>query len=104
MIMPFTWFVRIPGLATFREANRFTELALVPMVLLAGAAVEWLRTHVKAGLIPILALALLETGWSGNPAIGTMPTPCPRWMARSPPSTPSPSWWTSRSASAAACP
>ena len=77
MIMPFTWFVRIPGLATFREANRFTELALVPMVLLAGAAVEWLRTHIKAGLIPILALALLETGWSGNPGIGTMPTALP---------------------------
>jgi hypothetical protein len=76
-IMPFTWFVRIPGLATFREANRFTELALVPMVLLAGAAVEWLRTHIKAGLIPILALALLETGWSGNPGTGTMPTTLP---------------------------
>ena len=76
-ILPFTWFVRIPGLATFREANRFTELALVPMVLLAGAAVEWLRTHIKAGLVPILALALLETGWSGNPAIGTMPTALP---------------------------
>jgi hypothetical protein len=77
MIMPYTWFVRIPGLANFREANRFTELALVPMVLLAGAAVEWLRTHIKAGLIPILALALLETGWSGNPGVGTMPTTLP---------------------------
>ncbi len=77
MIMPFTWFVRIPGLATFREANRFTELALVPMVLLAGAAVEWLRTHIKTGLIPILALALLETGWSGNPGVGAMPTALP---------------------------
>ncbi len=76
-IMPFTWFVRIPGLSTFREANRFTELALVPMVLLAGAAVEWLRTHIKAGVIPILALALLETGWSGNPGIGSMPTALP---------------------------
>ena len=76
-IMPFTWFVRIPGLATFREANRFTELALVPVVLLAGAAVEWLRTHIKAGLIPILALALLETGWSGNPGTSAMPTALP---------------------------
>jgi hypothetical protein len=77
MIMPFTWFVRIPGLATFREANRFTELGLVPAVLLAGAAVEWLCRHIKAGLIPILALALLETGWSGNPGTGTMPTTLP---------------------------
>ena len=47
------------------------------MVLLAGTAVEWLRTHIKAGLIPILALALLETGWSGNPDIGAMPTALP---------------------------
>ena len=78
MIMPFTWFTRIPGLATFREANRFTELALVPMVLLAGSAVEWLRRHAGAGVIPVLVLALLETGWSGNPGIGSMPTTLPR--------------------------
>ena len=77
MIMPFTWFTRIPGLSTFREANRFTELALVPMVLLAGAAVEWLRGHAGVGVIPVLVLALLETGWSGNPGIGSMPTALP---------------------------
>ncbi|MGH3126144.1 MAG: hypothetical protein ACRDND_34640, partial [Streptosporangiaceae bacterium] len=77
MIMPFTWFTRIPGLSTFREANRFTELALVPMVLLAGSAVEWLRAHTGAGVIPVLVLALLETGWSGNPGIGSMPTALP---------------------------
>jgi hypothetical protein len=77
MIMPFTWFTRLPGLSTFREANRFTELALVPMVLLAGSAVEWLRQHAGAWVIPVLVLALLETGWSGNPAIGSMPTSLP---------------------------
>ena len=77
MIMPFTWFTRIPGLSSFREANRFTELALVPMVLLAGTAVEWLRRHAGAGVIPVLVLALLETGWSGNPGIGSMPTALP---------------------------
>jgi hypothetical protein len=77
MIMPFTWFTRIPGLATFREANRFTELALIPMVLLAGSAVEWFRRHTGAGVIPVLVLALLETGWSGNPGIGSMPTSLP---------------------------
>ena len=104
MIMPFTWFVRIPGLATFREANRFTELGLVPTVLLAGAAVEWLRTHIKAGLIPILAWPCWRRAGPGTQASGPCPPPCLRWMARSPPSTPSPSWWTSRSASAAACP
>jgi hypothetical protein len=77
MIMPFTWFTRLPGLSSFREANRFTELALVPMVLLAGSAVEWLRQHAGAWVIPVLVLALLETGWSGNPAIGSMPTSLP---------------------------
>jgi hypothetical protein len=77
MIMPFTWFTRLPGLSSFREANRFTELALVPVVLLAGSAVEWLRKHAGAWVIPVLVLALLETGWSGNPAIGSMPTSLP---------------------------
>ena len=27
--------------------------------------------------IPVLALALLEAGWSGNPSIATMPTTMP---------------------------
>lgn len=76
-VMPFTWFTRIPGLSTFREANRFTELGLLPAVLLAGAAVEWLRSHAWAVLIPVLALGVLEAGWSGNPGIGTMPTAMP---------------------------
>ncbi len=78
MIMPFTWFVRIPGLADFREANRFTELGLVPAALLAGAAVEWLRAHARAALFPVLTLAVLEAGWPGNPGIGTIPTALPR--------------------------
>ena len=78
MIMPFTWFVRIPGLADFREANRFTELGLVPAALLAGAAVEWLRAHARAALFPVLTLAVLEAGWPGNPGLGTMPTALPR--------------------------
>src|ERR1700722_481548 len=77
MIMPFTWFTRLPGLSTFREANRFTELALVPMVLLAGSAVEWLRQHAGAWVIPVLVLALLETGWSREPGLGSMPTSLP---------------------------
>ena len=78
LIMPFTWFVQIPGLADFREANRFTELGLVPAALLAGAAVEWLRAHARAALFPVLTLAVLEAGWPGNPGIGTMPTALPR--------------------------
>jgi hypothetical protein len=47
------------------------------MVLLAGSAVGWLRKHAGAGLIPVLVLALLETGWAGNPGIGSMPTALP---------------------------
>ena len=78
MIMPFTWFVHLPGLADFREANRFTELGLVPAALLAGAAVEWLRAHARVALFPVLTMAVLEAGWPGNPGIGTMPTGLPR--------------------------
>jgi hypothetical protein len=78
LIMPFTWFVRIPGLSDFREANRFTELGLVPAVLLAGAAVEWLRAHARAALFPVLTMAVLEAGWPGNPGIAAMPTALPR--------------------------
>jgi hypothetical protein len=78
MIMPFTWFVHLPGLADFREANRFTELGLVPAALLAGAAVEWLRAHARAALFPVLTMAVLEAGWPGNPGIGSMPTGLPR--------------------------
>ena len=77
LVMPFTWFVRIPGMSTFREANRFTELGLLPAVLLAGAAVEWLRAHARAALFPVLTLAVLEAGWPGNPGIGTIPTALP---------------------------
>ena len=77
MIMPFTWFVRIPGLSTFREANRFTELGLLPAALLAGAAVEFLRRRARLALVPVVVLAALEAGWSGNPGIGAMPTAMP---------------------------
>ena len=78
MIMPFTWFVHIPGLSTFREANRFTELGLLPAALLAGAAVEWLRRRARLALVPVAVLAALEAGWAGNPGIGTMPTAMPQ--------------------------
>jgi hypothetical protein len=76
-VLPFTWFVKIPGLSSFREADRFTLLGLIPATLLAGAAVNWLRYHARPLLIPVLALALLEAGWSGNPGIATMPTAMP---------------------------
>ena len=61
-LMPYTWFVRIPGLASFREADRLAILGLVPAALLAGAAVNWLRYHAKPLLVVVLALGILEAG------------------------------------------
>ena len=81
-LMPFTWFVRIPGLGNFREAARFTELGLVAAALLAGAAVNWLSARARPVLVVLLMLGILEAGWSGNLAtrmwpIGVMPTALP---------------------------
>jgi hypothetical protein len=69
--LPYTWFVRIPGLSAFREADRLALLGLVPACLLAGTAVDWLRWHARPLLAGVLALAVLEAGWStaaGMPA------------------------------------
>ena len=81
-LMPFTWFVRVPGLGNFREAARFTELGLVAAALLAGAAVNWLSARARPVLVVLLTLGLLEAGWSGNLTtrmwpIGVMPTALP---------------------------
>jgi hypothetical protein len=80
-IMPFTWFVQLPGLANFREADRFTELGLVGAALLAGAGVGWLAAHARPVLVVAVVLGLLEAGWPGNPAgptrIGVMPAALP---------------------------
>ena len=73
-IMPYTWFVRIPGLSSFREADRLAILGLVPAALLAGAAVDWLRYHARPLIIVVLALGILEAGYSGNPRVGSIPT------------------------------
>jgi hypothetical protein len=77
-LLPYTWFVRIPGLSAFREADRFAILGLVPAALLAGAAVNWMRYHAKPLIAVVIALAILELGYSGNAKIGTMPTVYPR--------------------------
>jgi hypothetical protein len=77
-LMPYTWFVRIPGLASFREADRLAILGLVPAALLAGAAVNWLRYHAKPLLVVVLALGILEAGYSGSSKVGRMPTSYPR--------------------------
>jgi hypothetical protein len=76
--LPYTWFVRIPGLAGFREAARITLLALAPAALLAGAAAGRLWARAPALIAPVLIAALLEAGWGGNPAIATMPAALPR--------------------------
>ena len=76
-LMPYTWFVRIPELSSFREADRLAILGLLPAALLAGAAVNWLRYHARPLLVLVLALAILETGYSGSSKVGTMPTSYP---------------------------
>jgi hypothetical protein len=82
-LMPYTWFVRIPGLSSFREADRLAILGLLPAALLAGAAVEWLRRHLRPAIRwPVIAavagLAVLEAGYSSGPQVGSMPTALPR--------------------------
>jgi hypothetical protein len=81
-LMPYTWFVRIPGLASFREADRLAILGLLPAALLAGAAVNWFRYHAKPVLVVVLALGILEAGYSGSPRVRSMPTSYPKVDAR----------------------
>jgi hypothetical protein len=90
-VMPYTWFLRTPGLSVFREADRLALLGLVGAALLAGAAVDWLTRGVRGGASPgkrqrrawplILAVAVLgvlEAGWSGSPGgVPAMPTTLP---------------------------
>src|ERR1022692_2479929 len=76
-LMPYTWFVHIPVLSGFREPARILMLGLVPAALLAGAAVNWLRYHAAPVIVVVLALGVLEAGWSGNPRIRSMPTALP---------------------------
>jgi hypothetical protein len=83
LIMPYTWFMRIPWLSDLREADRFAILGLVGAVLLAGAAVDWLWRHARPVIIVVAVLALFEAGWSGGPnfpggpKVGVMPTTLP---------------------------
>jgi hypothetical protein len=83
LIMPYTWFMRIPWLSDLREADRFAILGLVGAVLLAGAAVDWLWRHARVAVVVVAALAVLEAGWSGGSStpgghkIGIMPTTLP---------------------------
>jgi len=76
-LMPYTWFVRLPGMASFREADRLAILGLLPAALLAGAAVEWFRYHAKPVLAVVAAAVILESGYSGNPRVGSIPVSFP---------------------------
>jgi hypothetical protein len=85
-LLPYTWFVQIPGLSGFREAGRLAELGLLPAALLAGAAVAWLHARAWPALAVVAVAAVLEAGWTGSlPAsvmpvtyrVGTMPTAMP---------------------------
>jgi hypothetical protein len=77
-LMPYTWFVRIPGLSSFREADRLAILGLLPAALLAGAAVEWLRDHASTlVLVAVAAAVVLESGYAGSPRVRTIPAAYP---------------------------
>jgi hypothetical protein len=66
--MPYTWFIRVPGLSVFREADRLGLIGLTGAALLAGAAVDWLQRHRAWPLIlAVAALGGLEAGWPGHP-------------------------------------
>jgi hypothetical protein len=76
-IMPYTWLVHLSVFASFREANRITELGMVPAALLAGAGVDWLRRKIAPAAVVVLALAVLEMGAVGVAAQPTMPVGLP---------------------------
>jgi hypothetical protein len=79
-LMPYTWLVRIPGLIGLREADRFALVGLVGAAMLAGLAVQWLsqRRVTRPLIAVVLALGVLEAGWSGAGGPGTMSTAMPR--------------------------
>jgi hypothetical protein len=91
LLMPYTWFIRVPGLSIFREADRLALFGLVGAALLAGAAVDWLARQAKGGTSPgkkawwawpvialVAVLGALEAGWPGTPhGLPVMPTTFP---------------------------
>ena len=78
-LMPYTWFIRLPGLSVFREADRLALLGLVGAALLAGAAVDWLaRRRAWPIILAVAVLGGLEAGWPGTPGgLPVMPTAFP---------------------------
>ncbi len=84
-LMPYTWFIRVPGLSIFREADRLALLGLVGAALLAGAAVDWLwgragerKLWAWPAIAAVVVLGALEAGWPGTPGgLPVMPTAFP---------------------------
>src|ERR1039457_6581933 len=77
LLMPYTWMIRLPGLSGFREADRLALLGLLAAALLAGRAGDWLRYHARPLIVAVAGLGVLEAGWSGSQAGGTMVTALP---------------------------
>ncbi|HEY2553484.1 MAG TPA: hypothetical protein VGI64_23215 [Streptosporangiaceae bacterium] len=95
-LMPYTWLVRVPGLADLREADRLALAGLMGAAVLAGLAVDrlalsWPRPGRPAvdrpgragrpgvlvtAAVAVTLLAIAEAGWSGR-GPGTMRTALP---------------------------
>ena len=73
LVMPYSWFVRVPLLSAFREADRLLLAGLVGAAVLAGQAVDWLRRHAWPALIVVAMLGAVEAGWPGHPGPPAMP-------------------------------
>jgi hypothetical protein len=69
-LMPYSWLVRVPGLSGLREADRFALVGLIGAAMLAGLTVQWLskRRATMPLIAVIVALGVLEAGWSGAPS------------------------------------
>jgi len=79
-VLPYTWLIRVPGLSSFREADRLTEIGLVGAALLAAAGVDWLCRRAAPALVMVSVLAVCEMGTAGiglTPPV-TMPLALPR--------------------------
>ncbi len=77
LLMPYSWLIRLPGLASFREADRWALLGLLGAALLAGAGVDWLRRRSLSAIVVVAVLGALEAGWAGPATLTTVPTTMP---------------------------
>src|SRR5262249_56260931 len=77
-LMPYTWFIRLPGLSSFREADRLAILGLLPAALLAGAAGEWFRYHAKPVLAVVAVAVIPASPAPPHPQRSSLPLPFPR--------------------------